>query len=339
MKICVFGAGAVGGHVAAKLAAGGHDVSVIARGAHLEAMRDKGITLIQGEQDDPRPRARGGGRIEPRIAGFCLRHAEGQRARRFRRRGRAARRPARPAWCSARTAFRGGTASVYRRSARRPPDLSKLDPRGRLQKLLKPEQIIGGVVYSANEVREPGVIVNNNLPGNNMIVVGRADDAAPPDRAELRAMLEAERHLTRRSTADIRTVGVGQDRPGARHRRAVHAHRRGDRRGARQPGAVEARGEARRRSARHRARARRRSRARAESPERRPVLRPDRPQAVDAAGLRARPADGSRGAARRRRSPSRAWQMSQCRRWKPSSRSSRSRPPPRGCTRIRITAG
>ena len=40
MKICIFGAGAVGGHVAAKLAAGGHDVSVIARGAHLDAMRD-----------------------------------------------------------------------------------------------------------------------------------------------------------------------------------------------------------------------------------------------------------------------------------------------------------
>ena len=50
MKICVFGAGAVGGHVAAKLAAGGHDVSVIARGAHLEAMRDNGITLIQGDK-------------------------------------------------------------------------------------------------------------------------------------------------------------------------------------------------------------------------------------------------------------------------------------------------
>ena len=50
MKICIFGAGAVGGHVAAKLAAGGHDVSVIARGAHLEAMRAKGITLIQGDR-------------------------------------------------------------------------------------------------------------------------------------------------------------------------------------------------------------------------------------------------------------------------------------------------
>ena len=50
MRICIFGAGAVGGHVAAKLAAGGHDVSVVARGAHLEAMRDKGITLIHGDE-------------------------------------------------------------------------------------------------------------------------------------------------------------------------------------------------------------------------------------------------------------------------------------------------
>ena len=61
MKICIFGAGAVGGHVAAKLAAGGHDVSVIARGAHLEAMRDKGITLIHGDKTiRGRVRARAG---------------------------------------------------------------------------------------------------------------------------------------------------------------------------------------------------------------------------------------------------------------------------------------
>ena len=48
MKICVFGAGAVGGHVAAKLAAQGHDVSVVARGVHLEAMRSNGIKLLHG---------------------------------------------------------------------------------------------------------------------------------------------------------------------------------------------------------------------------------------------------------------------------------------------------
>jgi 2-dehydropantoate 2-reductase len=48
MKICVFGAGAVGGFVAAELASAGHDVSVIARGAHLDAIRNNGITLESG---------------------------------------------------------------------------------------------------------------------------------------------------------------------------------------------------------------------------------------------------------------------------------------------------
>ena len=57
MKVCVFGAGAVGGHLAAKLAAAGHDVSVVARGAHLEAMRANGITLIHG-RDTIRGRVR-----------------------------------------------------------------------------------------------------------------------------------------------------------------------------------------------------------------------------------------------------------------------------------------
>ena len=50
MRICIFGAGAVGGHMAAKLAAQGHDISVIARGAHLAAMRERGIKLLHGQQ-------------------------------------------------------------------------------------------------------------------------------------------------------------------------------------------------------------------------------------------------------------------------------------------------
>lgn len=46
MRICVFGAGAIGGLVGAKLARQGEaEVSLIARGAHLAAMREKGLTL------------------------------------------------------------------------------------------------------------------------------------------------------------------------------------------------------------------------------------------------------------------------------------------------------
>jgi len=47
MKICVFGAGAIGGFMGAKLAQAGADVSLVARGPHLEAMRARGLRLIE----------------------------------------------------------------------------------------------------------------------------------------------------------------------------------------------------------------------------------------------------------------------------------------------------
>jgi len=45
MKICVIGAGAIGGLLAARLAHAGEEVSVVARGAHLAAIRANGLTL------------------------------------------------------------------------------------------------------------------------------------------------------------------------------------------------------------------------------------------------------------------------------------------------------
>lgn len=46
MRICVIGAGAIGGLMAAKLALAGNDVSVIDRGPHLDAIRENGLRLI-----------------------------------------------------------------------------------------------------------------------------------------------------------------------------------------------------------------------------------------------------------------------------------------------------
>ncbi|HZP57430.1 MAG TPA: 2-dehydropantoate 2-reductase [Dehalococcoidia bacterium] len=45
MRYVIYGAGAIGGVIAAELARHGHDVAVIARGAHLEAIRARGLTL------------------------------------------------------------------------------------------------------------------------------------------------------------------------------------------------------------------------------------------------------------------------------------------------------
>ncbi|WP_424967786.1 MULTISPECIES: 2-dehydropantoate 2-reductase [unclassified Dinoroseobacter] len=51
MKICVFGAGAIGGYMGVKLAQAGADVSLVARGPHLAAMQANGLTLIEeGDQ-------------------------------------------------------------------------------------------------------------------------------------------------------------------------------------------------------------------------------------------------------------------------------------------------
>jgi len=47
MKICVFGAGAIGGYMGVKLAQAGADVSLVARGPHLAAMKSNGLRLIE----------------------------------------------------------------------------------------------------------------------------------------------------------------------------------------------------------------------------------------------------------------------------------------------------
>jgi 2-dehydropantoate 2-reductase len=51
MRICIYGAGAIGGYLGVQLALAGEDVTLIARGPHLEAMRESGLKLlIDGEE-------------------------------------------------------------------------------------------------------------------------------------------------------------------------------------------------------------------------------------------------------------------------------------------------
>jgi 2-dehydropantoate 2-reductase len=50
MRLCIFGAGSVGGYLAGFLARGGADVSVVARGAHLDAIRANGL-IVETENE------------------------------------------------------------------------------------------------------------------------------------------------------------------------------------------------------------------------------------------------------------------------------------------------
>jgi 2-dehydropantoate 2-reductase len=47
MKVCIVGAGAIGGLLAVRLALSGTDVCVVARGPHLQAIRSRGLTLLE----------------------------------------------------------------------------------------------------------------------------------------------------------------------------------------------------------------------------------------------------------------------------------------------------
>jgi 2-dehydropantoate 2-reductase len=188
-RICVFGAGAVGGHLAAKLAAAGHPVSAVARGANLAALKANGIALREGERTYA-------GRVRasenaadlgaqdvvfvttkatalPALpdAVASLSHAGTQFV--FVQNGI-------PWW------YAQGLAS----SRPRPPDLSSLDPGGRLARAVPPGNVVGAVVYSSNNLDRPGEVTNFSA-GRNMLVVGAPDDRDTPRLAALRSLLTA----------------------------------------------------------------------------------------------------------------------------------------------------
>ena len=201
MRICVFGAGAVGGHFAAKLAARGHDVSVVARGANLEALHDKGITLLHGA-DTIRARVRAAeSAASLGMQDFVFVTLKANALGAFAQGGAPLLKP--------------DTAVVFAQNGipwwydiglsgmrPKPPELSRLDPG--LRNMLRREQIVGGVVYSANEVVEPGV-VKNNVPGNNMLVVGAATDRDSNSVQAIRKIL-AEADIASPDTDDIRAA-------------------------------------------------------------------------------------------------------------------------------------
>lgn len=174
MRICVFGAGAVGGHLAARLAARGHEVSVVARGAHLEAMLAGGVKLLHGDELIRGP-VRGAARgVQDAI--FVALKAN-----------------ALASFADAAGPLLGRETAVVFAQNGIPwwyaQELEALDPGRKLARAVPRDNVVGGVVYSANEVVEPGV-VRNFVPGNNMLVIGDAENRNPPSVQELRKALE-----------------------------------------------------------------------------------------------------------------------------------------------------
>jgi len=206
-RIGVFGAGAVGGHVAARLAAAGHEVSAVARGANLAAMQADGIALREGAGPNPRT-LRGRVRASDKPAELGAQDVVFVTTKAT---ALAAIADAVPALSHAGTLFvfvQNGIPWWYAQgisSARpRPPDLSKLDPGGALARALRPERVVGAVAYSSNDLDAPGRVTNHSA-GRNMLVVGAPDDRDTPGIVALRALLDAA-GLPSPPAADIRAA-------------------------------------------------------------------------------------------------------------------------------------
>jgi 2-dehydropantoate 2-reductase len=191
VRLCVYGAGAVGGYLAGFLARGGAEVSVVARGAHLAAIRaeglrvetpDEALTVRVAASDDPADlgpqdavlvtvKAPGLADVAARIAPLL----RPDTAVAFVMNGI-------PWWY-----FHG--LDVHPGGARDGKTIPLLDPADALARTVGPHRAIGGVFWPACSVPRPGVV--RLLTG-----AGRGTSFGEPDGSispRLQALAEAFR--------------------------------------------------------------------------------------------------------------------------------------------------
>ena len=168
MKICIFGAGAVGGVMAGWLEKAGHEVSLVARGASLEAIRAKGLrirTNATGEILTTRPRA-DSNPAKLGVQDYVIVTVKGQSLPEVARTIAPLLGPQTtivtamngvPWWFFDRLAYGGGKLR-----------LGSLDPGGKLAQAMPTNRIVGCVIHCAASVPEPGLVSHNM--GNKLIV-------------------------------------------------------------------------------------------------------------------------------------------------------------------------
>ena len=156
MRVCVFGAGAIGGYMGVQLARGGTNVSLVARGAHLSAIRANGLRLqSEGEEHVERlPCTDEPARLGPQdfVIIALKAHAISGVVESIV--------PLLGAETTIVTASNGLPYWFFcqRGAPHYGAHLHSVDPGGRQWDLLGPERAIGCVVFSAAEVVAPGVI-------------------------------------------------------------------------------------------------------------------------------------------------------------------------------------
>jgi 2-dehydropantoate 2-reductase len=156
MRVCIYGAGAVGGLIAARLAQAGDDVSVVARGEHLAAIRAKGLRVLSaGKETNVRIKAeQDPSRLGAQDAVIVAVKAQnlGEVA--------AAIGPLIGADTSIVTAMNGVPWWFFDRLPYGAGKLrlDSLDPGGTLSRAMPTERIVGCVIHLAASTPEPGLI-------------------------------------------------------------------------------------------------------------------------------------------------------------------------------------
>jgi 2-dehydropantoate 2-reductase len=203
MRICVYGAGSIGGYIALKLALAGHDVSVVARGVHLDAIRSNGLEL---RFDDGRTPLRARVSASDRPAELGSQDAVLVTLKATAVATMSGDLPPLLQPDTAVAFLQNGVPWWYglRMPAHLPPppDLGMLDPGGRLAALLGERHVMGGIAYPANEVIAPGV-VRTLAASRNDVLLAEIDGGATPRLAALRTALE-QAGIPSPPVADIR---------------------------------------------------------------------------------------------------------------------------------------
>ena len=184
-KVCIYGAGAIGGWVGVKLAAVGCDVSVVARGATLAALQANGLRLQSGGEALAQPV-----RASASPAGLGVQDLVVV----------AVKAPAMAAVAEAigpligpdtvvLTAMNGvpwwffeGTGGRFAGTR-----LKSVDPDGRIAAAVPAKHIIGCVVHASCALLEPGVVKHHF---GNKLIVGEPSGAQTPRLQALAALLQ-----------------------------------------------------------------------------------------------------------------------------------------------------
>lgn len=205
MKVCVVGAGAIGGFLAGKLALAGHDVSVLARGAHLEAIRRQGLTLV--DQHGKVERAPGVRAEQGSTAGALGAQEVVVLALKSHQIAEVA--PALRELLGAATpvvALQNGLPWWYfhrHGGAFEGRRLESVDPGGRIDRHLPVARVIGSVAHKGAEISEPGVVRHIVTPADRF-PLGEPDGSRSA-RIEAVSDLLQGAGVAAPITADIRT--------------------------------------------------------------------------------------------------------------------------------------